>query len=165
MSGRVQLPVNGPLIALYRGTSTLSTIIKWRTWGDYSHASWITEEGREIEAWTKGMREVDFGEDHTPNTIVDLFVVEGMTPERSANITAALREMVARGVKYDYWALLGFIVRRKTASDSRAFCSEAIFEKVTASGIILLRRIAAYQVDPSTLGTTPLMHLAAQVRI
>ena len=43
------------MIALYKGTSALSRIIRWRTWSDYTHAAWVFQDGSVIEEWKGGV--------------------------------------------------------------------------------------------------------------
>lgn len=149
--------MSGPYIALYRGKSLMSRLIKWRTWGDYSHASWICRDGTEIEAWSNGIRRVEaFGADHTKGTEVHLFRVVGMTPEIADRVERMLAEVI--GTPYDYRALFGFLLRTSWGrGDKWLFCSEVVFEFVRRAGIDLLERVKAHKVDPTLLSYSPLL--------
>lgn len=144
-----------PRIALYRGRSLLSRVIRWRTWSVYSHAAWLCASGTVIEAWTKGgVRHVaNLSVAHTPGTIVDLY-------EITAEVDYAAAELFLKrqlGKPYDFLGILGFILRRRCQEESRWFCSELVFSAVLAGGLRLLNTLDPWQVSPGELATSPFL--------
>jgi hypothetical protein len=156
-----------PLVALYKGTSALSRAIRCMNWGPYSHASWITKEATEIEAWRKGVTETPgLGANHGAKTKVDLFGLEPsrvyQPEEMQARADAAAREYLGRG--YDYLGVLGFVVRSPALErGNRLFCSELIAKVTERAGAALVARIPAYKVFPTLLSYSPRLVLLAQV--
>jgi len=153
------------MIALYKGTSPISRVIRCFHRSPYSHASFVSGCGLEYEAWKGGVRTGAFGAAHTPGTEVDLYLVAGMTGERARLITAFLK--AKEGKPYDYWGVVKFITRRKEtpSGQDRWFCSELVFSALRAAGIELLMRIPAYQVYPGMLAYSPLLTLRETIRI
>jgi uncharacterized protein YycO len=151
-----------PHIALYRGVSLLSKAIRCFNWGPYSHASWLTADGTEIEAWRKGVTESPgIGSQHTPGTRIDLFTVAGLTPELRAAADAAMRASV--GLPYDWLGILGFLARARVQREGRLFCSELVFSRLDNVGLPLLKRVPAFKVFPALLSYSPLLTLTATV--
>jgi hypothetical protein len=146
------------MIALYKGRSLISRIIRCVNWSDYSHAAWVdTVNNYVIEAWSGGVRKADsLHTNHTPGTIVDVFDVD---------VTVAQREAIAQfmllqvGKRYDYRGIVHFITRRSesAAGQDRWFCSELVLAAYRAAGIDLLSRIPAYKVFPGMLAYSPLL--------
>jgi uncharacterized protein YycO len=143
------------MIALYRGKSLFSRLIRWATWSEYSHAAWLDDDtGRIVEAWRRGVVDTTLGGDHTPGTRVDCFAVEG---EDHAHRTA-IRSFLwgEMGKPYDLRGVLGFVTRRSGAqSPARWFCSELVFAAYALAGIPILARVAAHQVPPGWLAMSP----------
>jgi hypothetical protein len=152
------------MIALYKGRSLISRIIRCVNWSDYSHAAWVdTVNNYVIEAWSGGVRKADsLHTNHTPGTIVDVFDVD---------VTVAQREAIAQfmvlqvGKRYDYRGIVHFITRRSesAAGQDRWFCSELVLAAYRAAGIDLLSRIPAYKVFPGMLAYSPLLKPVATI--
>jgi uncharacterized protein YycO len=117
-------------IALYRGKSFRSKIIKFRTMSEYSHAAVVFSNGKTIESWDEGVTfENDIGSNHTPGTPVDLFtLVKGITFSQYRQFVAFLENEV--GKKYDWNVIfLGTSLYdrlEKYMPEERWFCSELI---------------------------------------
>ena len=146
------------LVALYRGTSVVSRLIRWRTWSDYSHAAWVCEDGTVLDAWQKGgvrhVANISIG--HKPGTPVEFFQAD-LTPREIGRIKAFLRKQV--GKKYDWHGVLKFISRRRTTADQQKkwFCSELISAAFAYADCRLLVRIRDEQVSPGLLSFSPLL--------
>ncbi len=143
------------MIALYKGVSFTSTVIRAFTWSDYTHASWTNDDDlSEIEAWTKGVVEVPyFGTNHTPGTSVDFF-----RPFLSVGEEQGLVEFLRKqiGKRYDFAGALGFATRNDKAQDQDAwFCTELIFAGFVHIRQPLLARIPAHKVYPGLLSYSP----------
>ena len=159
-----QVPVH---IAAYRGKSLMSCAIRAFNWGPYSHVSWLTEDGTEVESWSKGVTETPgLGANHTPGTVVDLFTVLPLLrkPTCRGMVDAAIRSNV--GKRYDHLGILGFVFRSPALQrDARFFCSELVFEGLQDCGVHLLERIPAYKVSPTLLTLSPMLALQGSQEI
>ena len=143
------------MIGLYKGTSMISTLIKWRTWSEYSHVSWINEDGSVIEAWTDGVcQRKSIHEAHRPGTQIDIFDVK-MSLEQKARIKLFLKGEI--GKKYDYRGVMKFISRRSGDNQDRWFCSELIAAAFNFADVPLLVRIPVYKIYPGLLAYSPLL--------
>jgi len=152
------------MIALYKGKSPVSRAIKWVTWGDYSHASWICEDESCIEAWmVGGVRHTrHWCMDHTPGTEIDFYNIHGLTNEQRAGIEEFLLRQVGKG--YDFRGITRFLSRRAPNNgdiDSllRWFCSVLIFAAVQKVRRPLLQRVMPHQVHPTLLSYAPALDL------
>ncbi|HBA86323.1 MAG TPA: hypothetical protein DCZ95_19760 [Verrucomicrobia bacterium] len=140
------------MIALYKGKSTLSRAIRWRTWSEYSHAAWVLDDGSVIEAWKGGVRHVrNMATQHTPGTDVDLFTLNLTVAQKWAIQDFLIRQV---GKPYDYGAILGFMTRAKSENSEKWFCSELIFAACQSAGVELLKRIPAWKVSPGLLSVS-----------
>lgn len=146
------------MIALYKGISPVSTIIRAFTWSDYTHASYVDDDMNfEIEAcWKGGVVEVPgFGKNHTDGTIVDLFSVP-LSDFQKEVLEHELRKEV--GKRYDFRGACGFATRNDRAQNqAKWFCTELIFAKYAAVGVWLLARTPAHRVNPGHLNMSPLL--------
>lgn len=144
------------MIAFYRGTSILSRMIRWFNWSIYSHVSWIEWDGdkSEIEAWRpKVQRVAHWGANHKPGTRVDLYQVSPeLSEDAHANLVAFLTSELGCG--YDYFGIVGFILRIKGPARKRWFCSELVFEALLHAGRRVLSNVEPYQVSPGLLATS-----------
>lgn len=145
-------------IALYRGKSIMSRLIRWFSWSPYSHAAWICRDGSVIEAWTEGgvRRVASLSEAHEPGTRVDIFAIE-LTDEQHASVEKFLAEQL--GQKYDWLGILGFLTRKRMESHDAWFCSELIAAALNQAGVWPLLRIPACKVPPCLLMLSPLLRL------
>lgn len=143
------------IFAFYRGTSTVSKLIRFFTRGIYSHVAVQVEDGRIFEAWHSPakVRVIhDFGEGHERGTRVDLFELALPFPEKAL---AHLERSVGR--RYDFKGVLGFLTKR-TSDDRRAcFCSELATEVSIIGGRPALDRVKPFKVSPTMLSMSPLL--------
>lgn len=149
------------MIALYKGTSLVSRLIRWATWSEYSHASWI-DGIHEYEAWhTRGERfksgvrcVIGLGAGHSLGTVVDIYQVPELTVEQAQEIRLFLISQI--GKRYDLRGVLGFISRRDSAQyQDRWFCSELVFTALLRVGLPLLSNVPAHRVSPGMLALSP----------
>lgn len=146
------------MIALYRGESLASRVIRWATWSPYSHVAWIDDDNGDVyEAWGKGVvRAGNLLANHTNGTPIEVFTVAGETHERRCLIRYAMAGEL--GKPYDFRGVLGFVSRRAQAqSQDRWFCSELVFHAYRQAGIDLLSRIPAFKVTPGLLSYSPML--------
>lgn len=144
------------MIALYKGISPLSRLIRWTNFSEYSHASYVDEdELTEFEsAIPDGVREKDFLVGHTPGTRVDLFDVN-----LSGGELEGLREFFRSelGQPYDYRGLFGFLARRQIQDPEAWFCSELVFAGFLQVKKPLLLRLESFKTYPALLSYSPLL--------
>lgn len=154
------------MIALYRGKSLPSRLIRWRTWSPYSHAAYLAADGSVYEAWAicGVSHNATIGTRHTPGTYVDVFdLKEPATDAQRREIEAFLLSECGKG--YDYRGVLGFMSRRDKAQDpTRWFCSELIFTAYQRAGVKLFERIEPHRVDPGLLQISPLLTFVKTLR-
>ena len=152
------------MIALYKGRSLISRIIRCCNWSEYSHAAWVdTVNNYVIEAWGGRVRKAaSLHTHHTPGTTVDVFSVVVTEQQREAIAQFMLLQV---GKRYDYRGIVHFITRRaeSAAGQDRWFCSELVLAAYRAAGIDLLARIPAYKVYPGMLAYSPLLDPVATI--
>jgi len=155
------------MLLLYKGTSWISKLIKWQTFGVYSHAAWWCQDGTVIEAWhtqtVNGSLKIKLKEGvqrhdspatiHTPGTEIDVFEVPGI------NEAAVEQFLISQiGKDYDFSPVLrGFIIRAMRDNPDKWFCSELVFAACQSAGVNLLRDVPAWKVHPGLLGYSPLL--------
>ena len=146
-------------VALYKGTSWTSRIIRWFTRSEYSHAAWVEVSGKTWESWEPGgVRTVPSPlVGHDPRTPIDFFFVQGMDEISAQLVTDFFRRQL--GKPYDFWGIIGFLSRRsRRACDPRWFCSEILIEALRAGGLhILSNRLDSYKVTPRDVAVSPLL--------
>jgi uncharacterized protein YycO len=158
-------------LALYRGKSLVSSIIKWISWGIYSHAAvrLPEENGRIYEAWEGvGVRKgKSISEGHTPNTRVDLFSMS-VTTIQYIRIVSALESQV--GKKYDFKGVFRFSPLLRLfvshtpshAEQDKWFCSELAEWSFEEAGKPLLN-VPPWRASPSDLAGSPLIDLSGTI--
>lgn len=150
------------MIALYHGVSLPSRVIRWFTRSTYSHAAWVDPLTAEvIESWDGRVRRAaDFGELHTPGTVVDIFEVEGEHVEMAYDVVKGFLERQV-GDRYDWVGILHFGTRHREYGWQRDkwFCSELVYEAYRRADINLLERCTAHQVAPGHLAWSPKLSL------
>lgn len=143
-------------LAFYRGRSFISRLIRWVTWGKYSHVAVILDDGRILEAWHEpnGVRWIEhLGEGHQPGTLVDVFTVPPLRVPLASMFAA--EQMI--GARYDFLGILGFAFRRRLHVRGKWFCSEAAAHICWSGGVSLIRGVPEYKISPSLLASSPLL--------
>lgn len=154
------------LMGAYRGKSRMSRTIKFATCSKYSHVSHIEAkvlDGRmvgplwEIESvGGMGVCKVQYpGYNHTPGTRVDLFrLKQPLTDEQHEKLVKGLHAEL--GKKYDWWGIIGFLLRAKINDPAEWFCSELLHAKYGYAGLWIQERIASSKVSPERMVNSPL---------
>lgn len=139
-----------PYILLFRGKGLISSIIRWQTRSQYSHAAIWMPDGKLVEAWQgKGVRVTGLESWQG----VDAFRVDGA---KAAQWMMAIDYAMAQvGAGYDYWAVLRFLTRRRGPRNDKWFCSELVYRSFEYAGIHLLRDVDASEVSPAMLANSP----------
>ena len=145
-------------IALYKGHSAISKLIRWQTRLPYSHAAFLLNDGTVIEAWQPCVRHVaDLSVQHHPGTVVDVFrFAEPFTEAQEEQFFMLLcRDL---GVPYDYRSILRFCTRKQgDGTRKKLFCSEQVFDRCGKMGRRLLEHVEAWQVAPGHIAWSPLL--------
>lgn len=176
------------MLAYFKGKSLVSKLIKWRTWGEYSHVGWINERdftlkdpetgkvvlfipaGTIYESWHRkskgakrsGVRKGSAGDLHKPGTVVDLYAIE-IDDDHYAELIMRMEEWVANpSAKYDFRGVIsGFMLRKKSAhSERRQFCSEFLMRCLIATRIRFLINIRPEQAAPMDMAHSPIQRFA-----
>lgn len=169
------------MIAYFKGKSFVSRLIKWRTWGKYSHVAWIVSpsfdwswldpEGAPLdvaiiyESWHRkakgakraGVRKGVAGDLHKPGTVVDLYIVKVDLENYHLGIELAENVVNDPKAKYDFrGAISGFVLRKDSAHGRRAVvCSRFCMWILDAMGIRFLINIEDYQTSPMDMAHSP----------
>lgn len=149
------------MILLYKGKSFISKMIKWQTFGIYSHTAWWMSDGTVIESWHEGgvTHNNSPATLHAPGTEIDVFSVPGVDEYA---VESFLKEQCGKG--YDFAPVLrGFTFRVMRDNPDKWFCSELDFRAVEAGGIKLLRDIPAWKVSPGLLSYSPLLEYVGTI--
>lgn len=143
-----------PAVLLFRGRGAISTLIRWQTRGEYSHAALLLPDGQIVEAWQgRGVRVKRLSDWEG----IDKFTVLGMRAEQwDKAIKVALAEV---GKGYDYWAIIRFISRGRMPENDSWFCSELVFSALAQAGVKLFDRIEPSAVSPGLLAISPMLRL------
>lgn len=135
-------------IALYQGTTPIPRLIRWQTHSKYSHAAFLFDDGRVVEAlWPRVVLAHSLGENHPAGTQVDIFKFKRpLDIFEQAHLEALVLADV--GSPYDILGVLRFITRSKSPKSRRLFCSEQIYSRCELAGRPLLARTEAWRVPP-----------------
>ena len=129
----------------------MSSVVRWFTRSPYSHAAVEIMDGIVIESWQgRGVQQVHLKDRKT----IDEYEVE-VTDEQLEKILAFLRSKI--GKSYDYWGIVGFVIRLPLGTKDRWFCSELVFAAFKFAEINLLLRVEATAVSPALLSMSPLL--------
>lgn len=139
-----------PAILLFRGRGIISTLIRWQTRGQCSHAALLMPDGRIIESWQGDGVRVKTLSDWDG---IDRYDVPGMSAAQWDDAIAFAMAEVGRG--YDYWAVIRFISRQRMPDNQRWFCSELVFAAMAHAGARLFERIEPWAVSPGLIAISP----------
>lgn len=169
------------MLAYFKGKSFVSKLIRWRTWGTYSHVAWIVDRdfpyidlqgdpqtvpaGTIYESWHRkskgtrrnGVRKGTAGDLHKPGTEVDLYAIE-IDDAHYRELILLLEGWVANpDAKYDFRGVTaGFLLRKNSAhSERRQFCSEFLMRCLIATRIRFLINIRPEQTAPMDMAYSP----------
>lgn len=125
------------------GGGMISRLIRWFTWGRWSHVAIRMPEGDVIEAKEfRGVirREVTYEQ----KEIVSVTV----TPEQYAVFETALRSQL--GKSYDWRAILGFVFRRDWERTDYWICSELVAWALKQANVNVVHE-KRWRIDPTAL--------------
>ncbi len=146
-------------IAQYKGSSIISRVIKFISWGAYSHTGIILGDGLIVEAWqgSNSVRVIkSLSDGHKPGTPVDIYSVR-MGVEQERLFTEYVEAQI--GKKYDYWGIWGFLRRKDLQRGESWFCSELFAAGCEKAGVSLLNNLLPSQTSPSMITRSPITKL------
>lgn len=143
-----------PSILLFHGRGLISTLIRWQSRGQYSHAAILMPDGQIVESWQGAGVRVKTLSDWEG---IDRYTIPGMSPDQWDDAIAYALDQVGAG--YDYLGVLRFISRRPSPTNDRWFCSELVFSALRHAGVDLFQRIDPWAVSPGLLAISPKMEL------
>jgi hypothetical protein len=152
------------IIAQYYGKSFISKLIKWRTWSDVSHTAALTPDEKWVyEAWHKnGVIKSKWEEQpHTPGTKVVLYKLY-CTEQEAKRFYGYLEAQL--GKKYDFKAIVGFVLRIPIEGFVELFCSQYVFNGTLSMGKKILKRIESFKVSPGMIELSPELHFYKTVK-
>jgi hypothetical protein len=149
-------------LALYRSPpcpNAVDWMIGRFSWSNYYHASIVFPDGTEWQS--KPGRGVCKGKPlgwlAEPGSRCELYeFIQPITEDDLQQITAFLIEEEGSG--YDYKGILGFLLRWRSQSTDKWFCSELVFSACLAAGRRLLNNREPWQISPVDLTESPLLY-------
>jgi hypothetical protein len=143
-------------VGAYGGVSSLSKMIKFRGWSDVSHVSVIRNDDHVIEAWgnrPSGVRTYQhWSNGHTKGTKIRVYSIPDWSEIHHKSFWAYQEAQI--GTKYDYWGILGFLIRAKLHCPEKWFCSELVQEASIHTGMPFLQK-PSHQTHPGDVITSP----------
>jgi len=136
----------------YSGLGFGAKIIRWFTFGEYSHVSFLFRfsdgSSEEIEAIQGGgVHSVE------PRMDFDVSLIVPVGKEAATAIYKRAKAMSEAGLKYDWTGIWGFFRRAKRHNPNKWFCSEFIAWVCKQEGYPLSRR-EPYREAPSAIMET-----------
>lgn len=162
------------MIACYRGMSFWpSQFTKLFTWGDYSHVSWICEDGSEYGAEMHGgvMHMPHWGDPtrHNVGTEIDLYdFVIPLTKDEVMRLEYFFEQEC--GKAYDWTGVFAFmwflrLIGIGRNNDARWFCSELFAAGCEYIGRFLFCKKPPYKISPSDVPTSPILKYIQTIKI
>jgi uncharacterized protein YycO len=140
-----------------RSQTVTSAVIRFRTWGDYSHVMLCGKKWPEvISADAEGVTLRDMTEREFENPSSILGLPDLPEPKRWEILEWAYSQI---GKGYDFLGLADFLINADVQSEDRFFCSELVFLSYKNAGIELLKRIDHAFVSPRDLYISPLLEV------
>jgi len=142
----------------YKGKSIISLLIKFFTWGKYSHTALSNDAGRVIEAWHIGgvQEHINPWVIHKEGTEIDVYGIVQLHSIDAEDIWEYARTF--KGMKYDFRSLFGFLpfLRWLWKNDLKKwFCSQLTVVILKHFYIFLFNSTwPLYKVSPTSVGSS-----------
>ena len=136
--------------------SLISKVIRFRTWGKYSHVQIIVDVEPKltvISADEEGVTYRDVREEEFQT--YSILTCHSLTEEMRHDILDFCFQQIGKG--YDFLGLADFLVNADLKDEDRWYCSELAFEAYRQIGVPLLRRIDHAFVNPMDLYMSPIL--------
>lgn len=131
-------------VHFYSGSGFLSRAIQWRTFSPISHVSVQVWE-LIYEALIETGVTISLAKKEPPASVIDTIEIRVRYEDTQEAIKWLKTQINA---KYDFWGILGFLVRPKRAeTDEKWFCSELVSEFLSRCGVMVLpdRRLSPWE--------------------
>lgn len=150
-------------ILLYRqgGIDPISALIRWRTWGQWSHAAIMIDDVVYESTARDGVHAHSIADSIAhAHRAVDVFAWPWAGPDDVARAKAEAEKIVAEKARYDFGAILSFVTRAGGGNAKRFFCSELVAHLMRCAGArICCRRDDT--ISPADIGASPLRGIYA----
>ena len=123
-----------------------SAFIRWATWAPYSHVEMVLPEGY-LGARLRGGVRVRSLNYTRPSK--ELLVHVNVTPDQEKKALAFARAQL--GQKYDWLALVAFMLHSVKRNPKRWFCSELVTATLEIAGVIPFNRERISRITPRDL--------------
>ena len=148
-------------ILQYEGLSWVSKLIKFITWGPYSHSAISKTSGLTMEAWEK--KGVDLAdtpwENHTVNTPVNIYRLDA-SDKQCKDIWESAKFYINEN--YDWQALFGFIPLLRWLwrdASNKWFCSHFVAQTCREGGVSLFSMSTPlYKISPNKIPWSVKLH-------
>ena len=149
----MKTPIKGPAILLFKGRGIVSTLIRWQSRGQYSHAALLMPDGRIVESWHgDGVRVKTL----TDWEGIDAFTIHVMPEAAWDDAIQFALDQVGNG--YDYKGVARFVSRRRHYDNvEKWFCSELVFAALESVGYAPFHRIEPWAISPGMLCVSPML--------
>ena len=151
-------------VGLYKSKGIISTLIRWQTRGEYSHAAFHFDGITAIEAWHKGgVQKGPIGHLHKRGTQIAIFEI--IVDYDEAKIIEYANAQVGR--PYDFMMVARFMSRRGETkrSEGKLFCSEFLFDGLDCGGVTLFENTEGWEVSPSLLKRSPFLRFSHTITV
>lgn len=138
-------------------SSLISNVIRFRTWGKFSHVQIVTKQIDDnlevITADAEGVMLRNAREEEWENFAI-LTCPEMLSVERQNVLKFCFSQI---GKEYDFVGLSSFLLYKQNQNYSKWFCSELAYVAYKQAGIRLQRRLKQDFVSPRDLYLSPLL--------
>lgn len=104
---------------LVRSRTILGSIIRFITRSRFSHGGIVLYNGKGLEATWKGVRIVNLSQYERLTVLTPL---RPLTDAERVKLHTFVKEQ--NNVRYDYWALIGFLLARRLQNPKKLYCFE-----------------------------------------
>ena len=146
-------------VGLHRSRGILSSLIKWQTRSEYSHASLVLPDDSLLEA-LQGHGVIHSRTLAEMRDPVDVYALPDLDDIAHANALEFARQQL--GKPYDYLMVARFVTRRQETrrTSGKWFCSELVYAAFAFGALRSLLHpvnVEPWQVSPETLSYSPLL--------
>jgi len=132
-----------------------SALIRWFSWGSYSHVDFVTQDGRLLGARMFGGVKVRSYDSLHGSPREHLSFEVPSQGEADAILKSAFDKV---GQPYDWMGIIAMPFRSSWQHRSKVFCSEYVAQHCRARGVVLQARVADHRLTPRDLRMSPLLN-------
>lgn len=128
----------------------MGAITRWRSWHWATHVDFVLPNGDLLSAYTNGVHIRPDDPIRKNSYHVERYTFDA--PESCYDY--ALSQV---GKKYDWWAVLGILIKRDWDNEEKWFCSELIARSCQEAGFPIIRASHMNRVMPAHLLMNPML--------